>query len=380
MRRSLRLLGILLLLALLPPLGATPAEKAVQRLAAAATIYDEAEMAAAADALVEIGRPAVARLMKAAVNDDRNVRWQAIVALGRIGSPAADPAAFIIATALTTDSDPDVRSGAAEALGRLGLRSESVLSALQRGIDDEHGKVRADAHWALVQVQAHPQAVSALATLIEAKDWMVVETAARHLSSMGAASLPALLAKLDSDRPGRATAVSALGQMDPAILPPALARLLQGLDDDDPVVAAACAQTLGHMNDIALPGLLEYLAASDPRNPAGALHALGACESAPSSSLPIVLRYMRQGKPDLRLAAIQCLAAMGAAARPAANSLTALLQNPDADIRAAAASVLGHTRWIDTDCVAHLRRLANSDPADHVRSAAAHALRVSTAD
>ena len=338
MRRSVRLLGILLLLALLPPLGATPAEQAVQRLAAAATIYDEAEMAAAADALVEIGRPAVARLMKAAVNDDRNVRWQAIVALGRIGSPAADHAASIIATALRMDSDPDVRSGAAEALGRLGLRSESVLSALQRGIKDEHGKVRADAHWALAQVQAHPQAVPALATLIEAKDWMVAETAARHLASMGAAALPALVDMLDSDRPGRATAVGALGQMDPAVLRPALPRLLLGLDDSAPTVAAACAQTLGHMNRIALPELLQYLAAADPRNPAGALRALGACESATSSSVPIVLSYMRQDKADLRLAAIQCLAAMGTAARPAANTLAALLQNADADTRAAAAS------------------------------------------
>jgi HEAT repeat protein len=365
-------LGCILLLAALYAGSAIPStEHAVQRLEAAATIYDEAEMAAAADALVEIGRDAVPRLMKAAVHDDRNVRWQAIVALGRIGSPAADPAVHSITSALTNDSDPDVRSGAAEALGRLRLRSEAVFTALLQGTGDAHGKVRADAHWALAQVRNHPPAVPALTTLLEAKDWMVSETAARHLASMGADARPALVAKIKADFPGRAAAVSALGKMDPAVLGPALRPLLQGLDDNDPVVAAACAQTLGHMDKLALAGLRKYLAAAAPKNPAGALRALGACKSAGSNSLAIVLPYLHQNQADVRLAAIRCIAGIGSAASPAVNSLVALLSNADADIRAAAAAALGRTGGVDADCRAQLRKLADSDVADHVRAAAA---------
>jgi HEAT repeat protein len=343
----------------------------VQRLEAAAIIYDEAEMSAAADALVKIGRPAVPRLTRAAVHDDRNVRWQAIVALGRIGSPAADSAAGVLAAALGNDSDPDVRSGAAEALGRLGVRSEAVLSALQRGIRDRHGKVRADAHWGLAQIQSHPQAISALATLLGDKDWMIAETAARHLASMGASALPALVAMLSSVSPGRASAVSALGKMPPAVLQPALAPLLLGLEDKDPVVAAACARTLGHMDAIALPGLRQYLRAPASINPAGALLALGACKSAGSDCLPMVLQYLQS---EHSLVAIQCLASMGSTARPAADSLAALLSSPDADTRAAASFALSHTGGITAESASQLRRLANSDSADHVRAAASQAL------
>jgi HEAT repeat protein len=321
---------------------------------------------------VALGHQAVPRLKAAASHDDRNVRWQAIVALGRIGSPAADSATDLLANALRNDSDPDVRSGAAEALGRLRLRSEPVLAALRHGITDAHGKVRADAHWALAQLQAHPQALPALADLLAHKDWLIAESASRHLASFGADALPVLLATLEQG-PGRLGAVNAMAQMEPDVLKPAGEPLLLGLDDPDPAVASACARALARLDAAVLPRLHAYLAAT-PRNPAGALRALGHCESAGGGSLPHVLPFLDSETAAVRLAAIECLSALGSEARSAAPALTKLLSHEDADLRAGAAAALGHCDAIDAQSASELRRLADSDPAHHVRAAAAQSL------
>ena len=347
------------------PLLASP-EQAVKRLEAAAIIYDEAEMAAAADALIALGHQAVPRLKKAAVHDDLNVRWQAIVALGRIGSPAADSATDLLADALCNDSDPDVRSGAAEALGRLRVRSKPILAALKKGIADPHGRVRADAHWALAQLQPHPQALPALAKLLADKDWLIAESATRHLASFGAGALPILLATLDKG-PGRLAAADALAQMEPETLRPACGRLLLGLDDSDPRVANACGQALSRLD--AVVELHGYLR-GDRHNPARALRALGNCKSAGADSVPYVLAYL-ESKP---MAAITCFSALGLAAQSAAPALSKLLRHPDADLRAAAAAALGQTGGFDAESAAQLQRLADTDPAYHVRAAATQAL------
>lgn len=87
---------------------------------------------AATDALVELGLPAVERLM-AVVNDkDKNVRKHAVLALGKIGIPeAVDP--LIEAT---QDEDWQVRMGAIAGLDSIGdERGKPAIKALTKDPD-----------------------------------------------------------------------------------------------------------------------------------------------------------------------------------------------------------------------------------------------------
>ena len=60
----------------------------VDRLMSAARLYDEQEMKDAIESIVSIGSPAIPELRPALKDFDDNVRWQAIIAMGRIGEPA----------------------------------------------------------------------------------------------------------------------------------------------------------------------------------------------------------------------------------------------------------------------------------------------------
>ena len=70
-------------------------------------LNDSDNRSAAAEALIDIGEPAVAHLILALNDSDRSIRKVAAAALGEIGDPQAiDP----LITALN-DSDNDVRGG-----------------------------------------------------------------------------------------------------------------------------------------------------------------------------------------------------------------------------------------------------------------------------
>ncbi len=110
----------------------TPADPAtINSLIADLRGHDEMRQRAR-QALVAIGRPAVAPLMEALADPNENVRWSAAKALGQIGDPAAAPA---LANALK-DENSGVRWLAAEgltALGREGL--VPLLEALEERSD-----------------------------------------------------------------------------------------------------------------------------------------------------------------------------------------------------------------------------------------------------
>ena len=91
---------------------------------------------AASEALVNIGSPAISPLIDALKDNNPDVRWAAIRALGKLGDPSAVKP---IIKALR-DEDSGVRKTAAEALGKIGDARATV--ALIAAVDDEDWSVR----------------------------------------------------------------------------------------------------------------------------------------------------------------------------------------------------------------------------------------------
>jgi HEAT repeat protein len=98
----------------------------------------------ARESLVAIGEPAVAYLINALTDADRQVRWEAAKALSQIGDPAA-------ATALVNalgDKTPGVRWLAAE--GLIGMGREGLIPLLQTLVHhSDSGWLREGAHHVL---------------------------------------------------------------------------------------------------------------------------------------------------------------------------------------------------------------------------------------
>ena len=82
----------------------------------------------AADALVNIGSPAVSALIEALKNEDSNLRWRAASVLSDLGAEAA-PAVPALTEALQ-DDDAQVRLYATIALGNIGEAAKPAVPAL----------------------------------------------------------------------------------------------------------------------------------------------------------------------------------------------------------------------------------------------------------
>jgi len=120
-------------------------------------------------------------------------RYEAAIALGRTGDPAAVPA---LENALS-DPDPGVRWMALEALGTIGAPALPVLTHLL-GSDDID--LRWGAAVALGEI-GDPAAVGPLASVLEDPDRYVRTRAALALAAIGAPALPSLADRPTVSRP-----------------------------------------------------------------------------------------------------------------------------------------------------------------------------------
>ncbi len=98
---------------------------AVESLISALRSHDGMERQRARQSLVAIGEAAVALLTEATTDPNRQVRWEAVKALGEIGDPAAAPALV----AALEDEESGVRWLAAE--GLIALERDGLVSLLQ---------------------------------------------------------------------------------------------------------------------------------------------------------------------------------------------------------------------------------------------------------
>ena len=176
-----------------PAAGPESAESIVARLVAAARIYDKREMRTASDQLVQKGHAAVPGLRSILGDVDDNVRWQAVVALGRIGRPAAMESVPELIAACG-DRDADVRGAAAVSLGL--LRVKTARDAVSRLRRDGQPMVRSNAWWAWWQLTGDKRAVRQLVLLLSSKDWLASVHASKHLVVVGTAAVPFLVERL----------------------------------------------------------------------------------------------------------------------------------------------------------------------------------------
>jgi HEAT repeat protein len=355
--------------------------------------HDDTRRAAAA-ILSSRGHSAVALLVDALAQDDRQVRMAAAVALGRIGAARAVPALIELLHA-----EEDVAAVAAGALGSIG--DQDALPALFEALDHPHAAVRRAAAAALHSIGG-PETEQKLGALLTHPSPRVREGAVEIAGYFAVADcLDALLARCeDASEAVQRAAIEQLPQFDDARARAALARalktgtsgvraaaaralalvpaaeaiphLLDAARDADPWVRYYTARSAGHHRHGALVGMLKALATSDAIPPVriAAIEALAqlgdtpalaalvpVCDDAdlavaqaallalgPSrdpSTLPALLAGLESAEGGRQLAALQALERRGEPGVVPAVAALARDNTVNVDVRSRALSTLG---------------------------------------
>ncbi len=354
---------------------------------------------AAAFALGVLGAPeAIAALRVAAVDDDPETGALAVEALGKLAAPLADvrrilgalgsgegdrrlapylfrfkdPALVEAAVSLLGSSEPEVRSGAAYALGR----------------------------------EARPEGLRALRGLVVDDDPIVRAWAARGLGTVGGAEDLALLLALagDGEASPRIQAYTAAGRIRQRVdaLPADAWRLelVRALDDPLPGVRAAALEAAGRF----LPGrvleaaLTDRFRAGPPRERELALGALA--HGAPDLAKSLLAQAVGASAPELRARAAEVAGQVGAlselealsadstpavrraaleaalalAVEPPTGLLKRGLADPDPTVRATALDHLTSHPVLDLDELVEAVRAAQADRELDARLAAVRAV------
>src|SRR5262249_45988106 len=112
---------------------------------------DQTVLLHSADALAQIGTPAVADLIEACKDKNRDFRMNALFVLGQMRGGAA--AAVPVLTAALKDRDGNVCSLAALALGQIGAEARAALPQLTACVDDADPNVRLAAGLARTKIR-----------------------------------------------------------------------------------------------------------------------------------------------------------------------------------------------------------------------------------
>lgn len=192
---------------------------------------------AAAEALSQLGEPAIDLLLKTLSDSPPLIRAGAANALGKLGNAkATEP----LIKALS-DPEPWVRQSAAYALGR--LRPASGVGPLTGVLSDPDSEVRRAASWALGEI-GEKEAVGSLIRMLEDNDDSVRLTAAQALGKVKDSTAVDALAKVlsnDEEYKVRVAACLSLGSIgDEKGFEP----LIRALDDTWGDVARAAASAL----------------------------------------------------------------------------------------------------------------------------------------
>ena len=273
-----------------------------------------------ADALGQIGRPAVDPLTQAAKDPEPRVRRAAALALGQI-RPVAKGTLQTLAVGLQ-DPDRDVRAAFLTAIGSLGPRAGEAVPAVRNLLRDESPAIRAQAIDVLSQ--AAPRDERLLGDLIAALkndvDPRVVRQAIETIRSLGPGgrdALPVVIGKLTATSPEDVRLAAVLmieshGQA-AAEAVPALCALLS---DGTPKLQTVAAQALATMGKAAQPAfarLAEMVNAGNPEAREAAASTLGGLElEADVIRLPLA-RALRDDKPEVRRAATKAIQRLGPA-------------------------------------------------------------------
>ena len=310
---------------------------------------------AAAMALAHLGPQAagaVAALVVALYDPEKDVQDSAATALGQIGAASVEPmidalhcrrvrrlAGRVLSEvgsdavealgAILDDPEIAVRRTAVRALGNIGVAG---IGPLMTALGDRDKRVRLDAVRGLGSI-GRP-AAGALVSILGNRNATVRRETATVLGKMipllAEAVGPLVTALADKKKKVRRTAAVALGNVGPAA-EPAVGPLVAALDDPDEAVICAAAKSLGKIGPAAEAAvtrliLLLPVSGETPSHEAG-----------PTSGRP---RPGNRGIQASRVAA-EALGRIGASAAPAAEALRVALTASDKSLSRAAADALG---------------------------------------
>ena len=202
----------------------------------------------------------VAILLLLLHDESVEVRSAAAESLGKIGDrTASQPVADLL-----TDQSPVVRRAAAQALGRVGASAVNEITPhLVKTLTDSSDSVRRAAAQALGDLEPPPELLRTMPELLASPHVEVRRAAVLALFQVDASAWLGILQKAtqDSDAGVRQGAVAALGETgSPSILPAIRVRLQQ---DPDPAVRAEAAYRLRAVSDAITQGALKRAEESD---------------------------------------------------------------------------------------------------------------------
>jgi len=195
-----------------------------------------------AEALSNIGKPAVPGLVKILEKSEPEAQANAAHALGLIGE-RAKPAIPALIKSLQ-NSNPLVRSSVIPALVDVNPKDQKVLDALVKALDDEHFGVRHKAARALGKAGPSETAVAALKKALSDSRREVKRAAALSLGNIGKAAIPVLTKALSgNDTYVRTYAARAMGNVGKGTVP----ELISALSDKDAEVRREAVWSLGRL-------------------------------------------------------------------------------------------------------------------------------------
>jgi HEAT repeat protein len=374
--------------------------------------------------LAEMGEkaaPAVPELTEVLSHQDPDVRMRALLTLGTIGKGAA-PAIPAIAKLLDSDSFEAVQFSAAFALGAINQKDEVATRALVAAARSGKPLLKAVSLWTLAHQNPENLAVvgyaaKTLAEGLASEDAELRTMAAKMLGDFGSHPEivgPALAAALqDSDPRVIGHALDALAALGPKILPkvtdaiknpkrrhfaagliyrlgpqaaPAVPAIIEALretaaNEDDLLFrrqAQVALAAVGPEAKDAVPVLIDSLASDDQEVRGTACYALGKIGAGAAEAVPALEKHLEGSDGASHTAAVWALLQI----RPGDQALEAkavplLVKalNHELELaRAEAAACLGGIASAATpEIIAKLRGLAEKDPDDRVREAAAAA-------
>ena len=300
----------------------------------------------------ELGRSgsavAVPGLIKALEDEESEVRFAAIIALGRIGSEAE--AAVPALVSLLQAREANVCTEAAAAIGKIGLRTEVSIPGLVEALQARED-CREAASLALYRIGE--DAVPALRPLLKHADDKVRFAAAIRLATLGEKTTDLADVLLDSlDQSVSYEAIRSLGRLE-STADRAVPSLLAILQNNDRYWSNA-ALAIGNIGSSAVPGLISLLDEDDEVILTRALFALGQIGPAAQSAIPALRPLLQSQSEEIQLLAAITLAEVGAEADTVLPVLVPALQIDISEVRDTVASAIGRLGPAATSAVPDL--------------------------
>jgi HEAT repeat protein len=308
------------------------------------------------EALARHGEGVVDLLIDQVGSEDRDIRYAAVIALGRVGSKRATPALVGL-----LDEENDLLLASAGALARIGDRAAFEPLLVLLGHPD--GSVRQAAIGALNSI-GHPEMAARVAVLLGNGNPLVRESAVRIAGYFGYAQTADRLfdCLADTSEAVRRAAIEHLPFVDDARVLPAL---LQAAAHETPQGRAAAARALAKVDETrARDALVSALGDADPWVRYYAARGLGEQRHADARGALLDLAE-RDSAPHVRIAAVN---AVGNIRVPeTVTRLKQLARDENDQVSAAALTALGHIA--DADGLPELQLAVRAD--DPMRRGAA---------